>query len=112
MLLNEEDYELTKRYYTIGEVANLFGLSRSVIRNWESEFDNLRPHKNSRGDRLFTKQNIEQLRLIYELVRERGFTLAGARQEIERLRAQARERDRVVERLKELRRFLEELRYK
>ena len=59
-----------KRYYTIGEVAELFEVSRSLIRFWENEFDILRPHKNSKGDRRFTPQNLEQLQLIYQLVRE------------------------------------------
>ena len=71
------DKEL-KRYYTIGEVADMFGISKSLIRYWEGEFDNLKPHKNSKGDRRFTPANIEQLRLIYDLVKVKGFTLEGA----------------------------------
>ena len=74
--------ELTKLYYTIGEVAEMFGVSKSLIRYWESEFSVLKPHKNSKGDRRFTKQNIDQLELIYHLVKERGFTLEGAKKEI------------------------------
>ena len=60
-----------KRYYSIGEVAEMFDVSKSLIRFWESEFSLLRPHKNSKGDRRFTPQNIEQMRLIYQLVKER-----------------------------------------
>ena len=74
--------ELTKLYYTIGEVAEMFDVSKSLIRYWESEFSVLKPHKNSKGDRRFTKQNIDQLELIYHLVKERGFTLEGAKKEI------------------------------
>lgn len=70
---------LTKRYYTIGEVAEMFGVSKSLIRYWETEFDFLKPHKNSKGDRRFTVQNIEQFGQIYQLVKEQGFTLDGAR---------------------------------
>ncbi len=74
--------ELTKLYYTIGEVADMFDVSKSLIRYWESEFSILKPHKNSKGDRRFTKQNIEQLEMIYHLVKEKGFTLEGAKKEI------------------------------
>lgn len=71
--------QLTKRYYTIGEVADMFDVSKSLIRYWEVEFDFLKPYKNSKGDRRFTIQNIEQFAQIYQLVKERGFTLEGAR---------------------------------
>lgn len=73
---------LNKRYYTIGEVAAMFDVTKSLIRYWESEFDFLKPHKNSKGDRRFTVQNIEQFAQIYHLVKEKGFTLDGARKEL------------------------------
>lgn len=76
----QQDFShLTKRYYTIGEVAEMFDVSKSLIRYWETEFDMLKPHKNSKGDRLFTRKNIEQFAQIYHLVKEQGFTLEGAR---------------------------------
>ena len=98
-----------KRYYTIGEVAEIFDVSKSLIRFWDSEFEVLKPHKNSKGDRRFTPKNLEQMQLIYELVRERGFTLEGAKREIKRLKTYERERAAVIERLEELKGFLEEL---
>lgn len=98
-----------KRYYTIGEVAELFDVSKSLIRFWESEFEVLKPHKNSKGDRRFTPKNLEQMQLIYELVRERGFTLEGAKREIKRLKEYKRERAAVIERLEALKMFLEEM---
>ncbi len=104
-----EDQDELKRYYSIGEVAELFDVSRSLIRYWESEFDNIRPQKNARGERRYTKSNIEQIKLVYELVKERGFTIAGAKQELKERREYRRERDAVVGRLKELRGFLEKL---
>ena len=61
--------KLTKLYYSIGEVADMFDVSTSLIRYWENEFDALRPHKNSKGDRRFTKDNIEQLNEIYHLLK-------------------------------------------
>jgi len=74
--------EITKLYYSIGEIAEMFSVSKSLIRFWETEFDLLKPHKNSKGDRRFTQQNIDQFRTIYHLVKERGFTLEGAKREI------------------------------
>jgi len=73
---------LTKRYYSIGEVAEMYDVSSSLIRYWENEFPSLKPHKNSKGDRRFTPNNLEELNLIYHLVKERGFTLDGARAEL------------------------------
>jgi len=94
--------ENLKRYYTIGEVAKMFGVSKSLLRFWESEFDLLRPHKNSKGDRRFTPQNLEQLEVIYHLVKERGFTISGAREEIERQRRYQKEKEEILLRLREL----------
>lgn len=69
-----------KLYYSIGEVADAFQVNPSLIRFWEKEFDILTPKKNKKGNRLFSKRDIEHLKLIYQLVKERGYTLEGARQ--------------------------------
>ena len=68
-----------KRYYGIGEVAKAFKVNASLIRFWEKEFDVLQPKKNAKGNRKFTPQDIKNLQLIYHLVKERGFTLDGAK---------------------------------
>jgi len=68
-----------KRYYKIGEVAKAFGLNTSHIRFWEKEFDVLKPKKNKKGNRLFTQEDLKNLKLIYHLVKEKGFTLEGAK---------------------------------
>lgn len=68
-----------KRYYGIGEVARAFDVNASLIRFWEKEFDVLQPKKNAKGNRKFTPQDIKNLQLIYHLVKERGFTLDGAK---------------------------------
>jgi DNA-binding transcriptional MerR regulator len=68
-----------KRYYKIGEVAKAFGLNTSHIRFWEKEFDILKPKKNKKGNRLFTQEDLKNLKLIYHLVKEKGFTLDGAK---------------------------------
>ncbi|MGV6832389.1 MAG: MerR family transcriptional regulator [bacterium] len=68
-----------KLYYGIGEVANAFNVNTSLIRFWEKEFDVLKPKKNAKGNRKFTPEDIKNLKLIYHLVKERGFTLEGAK---------------------------------
>jgi len=68
-----------KRYYGIGEVAKAFGVNTSLIRFWEKEFDAIKPKKNAKGNRKFTPQDIKNLKFIYHLVKERGFTLEGAK---------------------------------
>ena len=68
-----------KLYYGIGEVADAFGVNTSLIRFWEKEFDVIKPKKNAKGNRKFTKEDIKNLELIYHLVKERGFTLEGAK---------------------------------
>lgn len=68
-----------KRYYNIGEVAKAFKVNTSLIRFWEKEFDVLKPKKNAKGNRKFTPEDIKNLQLIYHLVKERGFTLEGAK---------------------------------
>lgn len=71
-----------KLYYGIGEVAEAFNVNTSLIRFWEKEFDILRPKKNAKGNRKFTPNDIKNLELIYHLVKERGFTLDGAKNHI------------------------------
>ncbi len=68
-----------KRYYGIGEVAKAFGVNTSLIRFWEKEFDVINPKKNAKGNRKFTPEDINNLKFIYHLVKERGFTLEGAK---------------------------------
>ncbi|TPV35464.1 MerR family transcriptional regulator [Paucihalobacter ruber] len=68
-----------KRYYSIGEVAKAFNVNASLLRFWEKEFNVLQPKKNAKGNRKFTPEDIKNLKLIYHLVKERGFTLEGAK---------------------------------
>ncbi len=68
-----------KRYYSIGEVAKAFDVNASLIRFWDKEFDVLKPKKNAKGNRMFTPEDVKNLQLIYHLVKERGFTLEGAK---------------------------------
>jgi DNA-binding transcriptional MerR regulator len=68
-----------KRYYSIGELAKAFNVNASLIRFWDKEFDVLKPKKNAKGNRMFTPDDVKNLQLIYHLVKERGFTLEGAK---------------------------------
>jgi DNA-binding transcriptional MerR regulator len=74
--------KIEKLYYPIGEVAELFEVNASLIRFWEKEFDILKPAKNKKGNRLFTQADLDNLRLIYHLVKERGYTLQGAKDKL------------------------------
>lgn len=69
---------IKKLYYSMGEVAEMFDVNRSLIRHWETKFDCLRPHKNKKGNRMFTPEDVEKLKQIYHLVKEQGMTLEGA----------------------------------
>lgn len=71
-----------KRYYKIGEIAKAFGVNASLIRFWEGEFDVIRPKKNKKGNRMFTQEDVKNLQLIYHLVKERGYTLEGAKKKL------------------------------
>lgn len=99
--------ELTKLYYSIGEVADLFGVASSLIRYWESEFSVLRPAKNSRGERKYTVKDIEMIQQIYHLVKERGFTIDGAKKELDDQKAKSKEKQLLLKRLKNLRKEIE-----
>jgi DNA-binding transcriptional MerR regulator len=68
-----------KRYYTMGEISKAFNVNASLIRFWDAEFEILKPKKNAKGNRLFTPEDVKNFQLIYHLVKERGFTLEGAK---------------------------------
>ncbi len=99
-----------KVYYTIGEVAEMFDVRTSVIRFWEKEFDILRPAKSSSGRRMFTAEDVENIKVIYHLVRERGMTLEGARRRMKGNRSGVRKDMEVMERLQTIRSLLVEIR--
>ena len=103
------DEELfTKSYYTIGKVATMFKVNQSLIRFWENEFDVLKPKKNGKGDRLFRPEDVKNLKLIYTLLRERKYTLEGAKDFIKKNK-KVDEKFEMIEHLKKLKSFLLEL---
>ncbi|MBO7477510.1 MAG: MerR family transcriptional regulator [Salinivirgaceae bacterium] len=74
-----KEQKIEKLFYTIGEVADMFGVNTSLIRYWEKEFDIIKPQRNKKGNRLFTKKDVENFYIIFHLVKERGLTLEGAK---------------------------------
>jgi DNA-binding transcriptional MerR regulator len=78
----EKEDSVAKLYYTIGEVASMFGVNTSLIRFWEKEFDVIKPKKNKKGNRLFTQKDVDNFHLIFNLVKERGYTLKGAQEKL------------------------------
>ena len=74
--------KLEKIYFSIGEVATMFDVNTSLIRFWEKEFDIIKPHKNKKGNRMFTQKDVDNFRIIYHLVKEEGLTLDGARKRL------------------------------
>jgi DNA-binding transcriptional MerR regulator len=101
--------KLEKHYYSIGEVAEIFDVATSLIRYWDSEFSTLRPSKSKKGDRKFKKKDIEQLNLIYNLVKDRGFTIDGARKEITLLKKKQLNKREIVKELTFLRQRIQGL---
>ena len=93
-----------KLYYSIGEVAQMFNVTETLLRFWEKEFPTIKPQKAGRGIRQYTKADIEQVKLVYHLVKERGMTLQGARDMIKRDKSKTVNRSiEVIEKLKEIR---------
>ncbi|MBL7941404.1 MAG: MerR family transcriptional regulator [Flavobacteriales bacterium] len=103
------DLEVEKLYYSISEVSELLGVNASLIRFWEKEFVQLAPKKNLRGNRQFTMRDIELLRRIHYLVKERGFTLDGAKKSLRDRSNEAMAAPTVLERLMAVRRELQEI---
>ncbi|TXB65251.1 MerR family transcriptional regulator [Vicingus serpentipes] len=98
-----------KLYYAIGEVAEMFNVNTSLIRFWEKEFDIIKPKKNKKGNRLFTKQDIDNFHLIFHLVKERGFTLEGAKNKLKSSKKETTDNFEIIQKLKNIKSFLLEL---
>ena len=88
-----------KRYYSIGEVAKAFDVNTSLIRFWEKEFDIIKPKKNAKGNRKFTPEDLQHLKFIYHLVKERGFTLEGAKIHLKENKKQSLDNFSIISKL-------------
>ena len=107
-----KEKEIEKLYYSIGEVAEIFNVAPSLIRFWESEFDIIKPKKNRKGNRQFTKEDIDNVRTIYHLVKEKGFTLQGAKEMLRNDTQAVKDKMEMIDSLRSVRNFLTELREK
>ncbi len=101
-----KEREIEKQYYTIGEVAEMFDVAASLIRFWETEFEQLNPKKNKKGNRQYTAKDIEMLRSIYHLVKERGYTIQGAKEVLKNKSVQTKDKIEIIESLQKVRSFL------
>ena len=108
MTLNNKPTE--KLFYKISEVAEMFNVNISAVRFWEKEFDILNPHKNKKGNRLFTPKDIKNIQIIYHLLKERGFTVEGAKKKLKENKTDTIDNIEIVTHLKEIRGFLVNLR--
>ena len=100
---------IEKKYFSIGEVAEMLDVATSLIRFWESEFDIIKPKKNRKGNRQFTKEDIENVKLIYHLVKEKGYTLQGAKDLLKSNSGNVKDKMEMIESLKEVRVFLKSI---
>jgi DNA-binding transcriptional MerR regulator len=104
----EDDILFQKQYYSMGEVAALFRVNPSLLRFWEAEFSVIRPHKNKKGDRYFRPVDIKNLHLIYHLLRQRKYTIEGAKDFL-KMSKKAEEKFEMIKRLEQIKTFFLEL---
>ncbi|MBL4592937.1 MAG: MerR family transcriptional regulator [Flavobacteriales bacterium] len=99
----------SKIYYAIGEVAKMFEVNTSLIRFWEKEFDIIKPKKNKKGNRLFTKKDVDNFHVIFHLVKERGYTLEGAKKKLKDNKDGTIKNAEIVKSLQKIKSFLVDL---
>ncbi len=104
-----KERDINKMYYTMGEVTEMFNVNASQIRFYEKEFDIIQPKKNKKGNRLFTPEDIENLKIIFNLVDEKGFTLKGAKDHLKHNKTGVKENQKIIDSLEKLKGFLENL---
>ncbi|MEI6767035.1 MAG: MerR family transcriptional regulator [Bacteroidota bacterium] len=103
------DKDADKIYYSIGEVAARFGVNTSLIRFWEKEFDIIKPHKNKKGNRMFTPDDVNNFHIIFHLVKERGYTLQGAKEKLKGNKVEVAGSMEIVKSLQKIKDFLNEI---
>jgi DNA-binding transcriptional MerR regulator len=102
--------EIEKLYFKIGEVAEMFGVNTSQIRFYEKEFDIIKPHRNNKGNRLFTKADVDNFHIIFHLIKDKGYTLEGAKLQIRKQKTHTPDKQEIIHSLQKVRRFLLEVR--
>ncbi|WP_396172445.1 MerR family transcriptional regulator [Flavobacterium sp.] len=98
-----------KLYFSIGELADAFGVNASLIRFWDKEFDILKPKKNAKGNRMFTQEDVKNLQLIYHLVKERGFTLEGAKTHLKEGQKKTLDKFEIIAKLETIKMQLQQI---
>jgi DNA-binding transcriptional MerR regulator len=101
-----KEKEINKVYFSIGEVAAMFNVNTSLIRFWEKEFDIIKPQKNKKGNRLFTQEDVDNFHIIYHLVKERGFTLQGAKDKLKNNKEETIQQLEIIKSLTKVKDFL------
>lgn len=107
-----KERKVQKLYYSIGEVAKMYDVNTSLIRFWEKEFDILKPKKNKKGNRLFTNEDLKNIKVIFSLVKEKGYTLEGAKKKLKEgdaMEQQRQKRLEIFERLSSIKKQLKEI---
>jgi len=104
-----KETKVEKLYYPIGEVAEMFKVNTSLIRFWEKEFDIIKPKKNKKGNRLFTKKDIDNFHIIYHLVKENGMTLKGARKKMKENKEDTEHNFEIIKSLESIKVMLKDL---
>lgn len=104
-----KEKKVEKVYYAIGEVALMFNVKTSLIRFWEKEFDIIKPKKNKKGNRFFTREDIDNFHLIFHMVKERGMTLKGAQMKLKENKEDVQSNFEIVKSLQEIKQMLLEL---
>ena len=107
--MKRKSKQMQRLYYSISEVAKMFDVNESTLRFWEKEFDIIQPRKTAKGTRFFRHEDIESVRLIYHLVKEKGLTLAGARQQLKENPEQTVRQEEIIHRLKQIKEELLEM---
>ncbi|MFM6975401.1 MAG: MerR family transcriptional regulator [Sphingobacteriaceae bacterium] len=104
-----KEREINKLYYSMGDITEMFGVNASQIRFYEKEFDIIQPKKNKKGNRLFSAEDVENFKVIFHLVKEKGFTLQGAKEHLKGNKNEVKENQRVIDSLEKLKKFLLEV---
>lgn len=98
-----------KLYFSIGEIADAFGVNASLVRFWDKEFDILKPKKNAKGNRMFSQEDVKNLQLIYHLVKERGFTLEGAKTHLKEGQKKTLDKYEIISKLEGIKEQLQKI---
>ena len=104
------DLNKNKIYYSIGEIAKMLSVKNSLIRFWEKEFDIIKPKKNSRGNRVFSKKDVDSIFLIHHLLKEKKYTIKGAKKKIRENKNNVERNFEIIQNLKKIRNQLVEIR--